>query len=464
MDAFCQTRTWERAVRMGIAQLLCLGGHRVTNILCTCGRQNVDWSADYRLFSEDHWEARDLFASVQREVLRRLAPGTPLVLAMDDTLLHKSGRHVPGAGYRRDPLSPAFNCNLIWAQRFLQVSAALPQDGGAGAARCIPVAFEHAPSVVHPKKSDPPELWAAYRRQCRENNLSTRGRDLLKHLRQEMDRSAEGMSRPMVAVVDGSYTNQTMLRGLPDRTVLIGRVRKDLKLHALPPAGSGRRYGEVLPTPEALRQDDTVPWTTVQAYAAGQMREFRVKTMGPCLWKNFGPDHPLQVMVVAPVAYCLRKNGKRFYRQPAYLICVDAWMSSQPMLQYYLWRWDVEVNHRDEKQIIGVGEAQATNVLSAQRQPAFGVFSYSLLLLAAADAWGVDAIAGSLPPPKWRRGNSERLTTQQMVQELRKEVWAHALRQLTEAGSDFATGEDVDTKSLNLSADLGSALLYGSVA
>jgi hypothetical protein len=467
MDAFCQVRTWRRAWRLGVTQLLCLGRHTITNLLCTSGRQGVDWSADYRLYSEDHWEPDRLFAVVMDNVLRRLPAGCPLVLAMDDTHLKKTGAHVPGVGYRRDPLSPKFHCNLMRAQRFLQVSAPLYTSPGPGAARCIPVAYEHAPSVPHPGKSDPPEKWKEYRKRCKQENLSTRGLDLLKRLRSRMNRAPHGSGRGMVVVVDGSYTNQTVLRGLPSGTVLVGRTRKDLSLFD-PPAPRAevgrqthRRYGSPLPTPEQLRQDANIPWQKVVAFAAGKLHEFEIKTLGPVLWKKVGWRTPLRLIVIRPLGYRLRKGSRLLYRQPAYLICTDPPMPLAEALQYYLWRWGIEVNHRDEKQIVGVGQAQVTNDLSAGRQPAFAVFSYALLLLAAADTWGVNAIEERLAVPKWRQNSSSPLSTQQIVQELRKEAWAYALNHLAEG---FVNAAPDDTKPRLLRDELASAVLYGSAA
>ena len=332
---------------------------------------------------------------------------------------------------------------------------------GPGPGRCVPVAYEHAPSVPRPAKSDPPEKWTEYRRCRKQDNLSTRGLELIRRLRGEMDRSGEGAGRGLVVAVDGSYANGTVLRGLPPRVTLIGRVRKDLALFAPAEAGAKKRYGPALPRPEQLRQDPSVPWREVEAYASGKLHPFRVKTLGPVLWKKTGLERPLKLMVVAPVGYRLRKGSKLLYRQPAFLLCTDPQMSDAEMLQDYLWRWGVEVNHRDEKQIIGVGQAQMTNELAAQRQPALAVFSYAMLLLASADAWGVDAIEGSLPPPKWRSGKSGRLTTQQMVQELRSEVWADALKHL--AGG-FVTTPGGDTKPSEVASNLASAVLYGSAA
>ena len=78
--------------------------------------------------------------------------GAPLVAAMDDSLLRKTGRKVHGAKYQRDPLSPAFHTNLTLAQRVLQISAAVPD--GHGRALLVPVDFLHAPLPAKPRKDE----------------------------------------------------------------------------------------------------------------------------------------------------------------------------------------------------------------------------------------------------------------------------------------------------------------------
>lgn len=105
-----------------------------------------------------------------------------------------------------------------------------------------------------------------------------------------------------------------------------------------------------------------------------------------------------------------------------------------------------------------------TNEQSVDRHPALAVLSYALLLLAAADTYGADGLDGLLPPPKWRIGGSrQRLSTQQMIQELRKEVWAHALGE-GDNFDHFVSQVSGHAKSVQLPASLPSAVLYGSVA
>jgi len=435
--------------------------------LYTCGRQFEDWSGDYRLFSRDQWEARELFAPIIRGILELLPPADPLVVAMDDTLLRKTGIRIPGVGYRRDPLSPAFQVNLVRGQRFLQVSGLLPAGEVPAAARAIPLRFEHVPPVPKPKKSASPQEKKAYHQRLKTENLNTRGVGVLHQLREELDQQHDARQRVLVVGVDGGYTNETVLKGLPPRTTLIGRVRKDAALFypVVPedqaPAGTRRRYGQRAPTPDQLRQDEAVPWQEVAAFAAGKVHSFRVKTLCPLLWKTAGADQPLRLMVIAPVGYRLRKNSKLLYRQPAHLICTDVNLPLALLLQYYLWRWGVEVNHRDEKQIVGVGEAQVRAPRSADRQPAFAVAAYAALLLAAARAYGVDAEHGFLPLPKWQAGQPrQRISTQELIRELRSEVYAYGIHGLTGDSEPFATACPAVTKASEWPLSAVSALLY----
>ncbi len=155
MDVFAQQRTHQRAALLAVSQLACLGRHTVTGLLATAGKQHQDWSADYRLFSRDRWDAQRPFDSVLGGVLGFLAPDAPLVAAMDDTLLRKTGPKIQDVAYRRDPLSPPFHTNLVRGQRFLQVSAMLPtRPQGSAAARAVPIRYQPAPPLPKASRRD----------------------------------------------------------------------------------------------------------------------------------------------------------------------------------------------------------------------------------------------------------------------------------------------------------------------
>jgi len=445
MDVFAQQRTHHRAAILAVSQLACLGRHTITGLLSTAGRQHQDWTADYRFFSQGRWDAQGPFNSVVEGVLEFLSPQVPLVVAMDDTLLRKTGPKIPDVAYRRDPLSPAFHTNFVRGQRFLQVSAMLPaRPEGPASARAIPIRFQPAPPLPKASKRDSEQERIEVHKLAKYYNLSTVGRDSIAATRDQLDRQPNGESRLLVVAVDGSYTNQTVLRGLPPRTTLIGRIRKDADLFyphedsQQPAKGRKRSYGLPAPTPEELRKDESAPWQEVRAFAAGQLHTFRVKTVSQVLWPKAGPGMPLRLVVIAPLGYRLRAGAKLLYRQPAYLICTDPDMPLTEVVQNYLWRWGIEVDHRDEKQLIGVGQAQVRSPYSARREPIFAVACYAKLLLAGAQRYGPDATQADLPLPKWRRNKPGcRVTTGDLQRELRQDLWGDALKHMERSSGHF---------------------------
>ncbi len=96
------------------------------------------------------------------------------------------------------------------------------------------------------------------------------------------------------------------------------------------------------------------------------------------------------MLVVGLTRYRKRKSGRYYYRQPAYLLTTVLHDTARQWLQIYFDRWQIEVNHREEKDTIGVGQAQLHNVTSVPKQPAFAVASYSALLLASLQAFGAE--------------------------------------------------------------------------
>jgi hypothetical protein len=91
------------------------------------------------------------------------------------------------------------------------------------------------------------------------------------------------------------------------------------------------------------------------------------------------------------------------------------------MLQAYFDRWQIEVNHREEKDTLGVGQAQLRSQLAVPRQPALAVAAYSALLLAALVTFGPGRNPHYQPLPKWRR-NADRPSCLDLITLLRKEM------------------------------------------
>lgn len=411
------------------------------------------------MYSSERVDPGTLFAPVRQTLTGRLGPGEPLVAALDDTRLRKSGRKTFGVKYTRDPLGPAFHINFIKAQRFLQLSMASHSPNGM--ARMIPIDFVHAPSPMKPPAQADENIWAQFGKAKRDMALPRVAADRLLILREAMDKDGE-VNRPLWSVVDGGYTNRTFLKRLPQRTIVVGRIRADAKLYHLPESsrdkpGRNRVYGRRAPTPEELRQNDAVTWTRVEAFAAGKSHQFKIKTLSPLRWRAAGNKHDLRLIVIAPLGYRLTKCSRLLYRKATYLICTDPGASLEQVLQAYIWRWDIEVNFRDEKTLLGVGQAQVRHEHSVETVPSLAVAAYAMLLTSATQAYGPTGKPDALPAPKWRRKKSLRASTQSLINHLRHEVWARAIR-----FSSFVSQHPPHTKPQKLDPSLEGALFYAT--
>ena len=406
----------------------------MTGMLTSSGQQFHDWSANYRVFEQERIDVSTLFSAVIAGVIDTLPEGAPLVGALDDTLIRKKGRRIAGTSWRRDPLGPPFTNNFIWASRFLQLSLAMPESvGGTSPARMIPVDLRHCPSPRKPGKRASVEQWEEWKHASFKARISTEGAHRLRVLREELDR--QGMrERQVIMTADGTFTCREVFKNLPERIDLIGRIRKDARLYTLPTpeqenCGRGRKraYGDRLPTPEELRHDQTIPWINVRAHAAGKEHVFNVKHIAPCRWKHAGGERTLRLLIVRPLGYRLRKRARMNYRAPAYLITTNLALSLEKILQAYIWRWEIEVNFRDEKTLLGLGEAQVRTSRSIETLTPFLAAVYAMLLLA------LERVGGrrhTLPPPAWQRQRLEgqsRTSTAQALRELRSEIWGEAL-------------------------------------
>ena len=449
---FADYRTYHRAVGFALTFLVCMGRRTISRAICAQQRQFSSWASDYRLFSMSRWTPQHLFDVVLKLALKLMSPAQPLVMALDDTILRKTGRRIPKASTLRDPLSPPYHTNLVWSLRFIQAVLLLWPVDGLGAARAIPIAFQLAPPVPKPKKKktavgtntsadkkDNPaanakkvaqqkaadEEWKQYYKTRRLQGLSAQGAALIRDMRSRLDHIACYAELILWVVVDASYCNRTVLSRLPERTIVIGRTRKDIHLSALPQpqSGRGRRrcYGADLGTPEQMRKDESIPWQNATIFAAGRCHQLRYKSVGPVLWRRGAQRRQLRLIIIAPLAY--HAHGHRLYRHPAYLLVTDPAADVVQVLQAYFYRWEIEADQKEEKDLLGVGQAQVWSEKAVARQPAFHVASYAMLLLAAIQCYGFNSITTLSRLPLWRhRKPPTRLSALHLIARLRTEL------------------------------------------
>jgi DDE superfamily endonuclease len=266
-SVFPQERTFQRAVRQALGSLLCLGRRRLTRIIWTNGGQHRSWSAEYFLHSRCQWEPRQLFQPILKRALTH-CPQRLVGVASDDTRLRKTGRAIPQAFYRRDPLSPPFHLNLVLGLRFLQASLLVPLHRHAPVGtRALPIRLQEVSRVKRPGKKATEEMQKQYKEAVKQKTLSRSFVEMGKQLRQELDQAA-GYHKVLVPAGDGSFCNRTCFGEIPERSVLLARARRDAKLCFRAPQDSlpRRFYATEKFTPERVRQDESRAWKTTKIF------------------------------------------------------------------------------------------------------------------------------------------------------------------------------------------------------
>ena len=417
---FVQARTLERGIEHALTWPAAMGSRTISQMICTKGGCQRDWSADYKFYSRSRWEDRRLFERVSEEYLARY-PKKPVVLAIDDTRVAKSGKKIPGASWQRDPLSPPFQVNMIWGLRFLQGSLLFPHHcEGDFSARAYPVGFEHMPVVKKPGMRANDEQREQYGRLRKKTNLSTQSLGWMREYRKHLDK-LNAADRILRVVADASFCNRTFYKDPLERVELLTRCRKDARLCFRAPEGSGRRYAMEIFSPKDVLQSPRCRYLRCRIWLGHKRRYVRYKVVESILWRRGGGTRGLRLIVIAPIPYKISPKASRNLRQPGYLLSTDMHSPVRDLIQSYFDRWQIEVNHRDEKTILSVGRAQLWSPSSVSRQPALTVASYSMLLLAGLRCFGPGRSASCPALPKWRL-HSPRASLLDLLTVLRKEI------------------------------------------
>lgn len=412
-----QGRTRERLLTLSLGYLQTLGRHTLTGVLRSLGRDGLDWSAAYRLFSQARFDLDAARRALLQAILTLLDPAAPLVVVLDATHLARTSARFPGVGWARHPRTPVWRPGIHRAQRWVGLSALLPRSAD-GQSRAVPLWADPAPSpTAQPWPDHPPQReWEA-------------GLAALVWLRGMLDGLGQPQRR-VLAVADGSYGVAPLLRALPPGVSLLARTTRTRALFALPgprlPGARGRqrRYGERGPTPAQTLHART-GWQRIATPVRGRTLHLRVQCTGPWLVKP-APEQPVLLLVVRGIGRA--QQGRRGQRQPAFLLVSavpdgrGGWGLPASLAELVAWawqRWEVEVMHRELKSGFGLGQQQAWSPVAAALVVPWVIWLYGALMLAGYQAWGWEAASRQA---RWQR--RRRWTARDVAQAVQAELWA----------------------------------------
>ncbi len=393
---FRQERTFLRALGLFLGELFVFARHTVTQELLALGLTDADWSAWYRLFSRKRFEADKASLCFFQETLKQAPAAQPYVIGADGVQVPRSSWKMPGTSWLKALRTAAFKPGIHRAQRFLNLSWLVPLEEGYS--RAIPLHWLPAFTAKAVPAENPAQ---------KEWQTSLAG---IRWVREQLDAAGRN-SQTLLALVDGGLEKAVDLwKGLPERTVLLGRSARNRVLHSLPQYnGFGRppRYGQRLPQPAAwlkVRQG----WQTFSPRVRGKLREMRYRVEGPCLREGL-LEKPVFLIVVRGMSR--RVNGRFLKRYPAfYLVSAvqqdGAWRLPLPVEELLTWawqRWELEVAHRELKSGFGLGEKQCWTPHSTVTSVQWSAWVYAVLLLAGYRTWGL--LDGPTSPGRWWRGS-----------------------------------------------------------
>ena len=336
------------------------GTHAVTQALVvTKVAERRHHEAFHRFFSRGTWQPDILGCFLFHRLEHLVRADQPLPIVVDDTLAPKKGAEVFGIGSHLDAVRStrnhrAFCFGHCWVVLALRV----------------PVPFSSRVWAL-------PLLFRLYRnkKECRaKGDLYRKKTELARELVQVF-LSWVGERRVILAA-DSAYCNHTVTRGTPRSLVLMGAMRPDAVLTALPAPGprphGGRPplRGPVLPKPQVLARDPLQPWRTCHALLYGQRRRVQFKECFAQWYRACGA----QLLHVVVVRVSTGDLSCRVF------FSTDPDLTVVQILEGYAGRWSIEVAFKNLKQLLGFADSSARKQAAVERTAPFVGLSYTVLV------------------------------------------------------------------------------------
>ena len=307
-----------------------------------------------------------------------------------------------------------------WSAEYRQFSR-----GNWNSQDCFGPVSSSMPTLKKPDKKATEEQREQYRQQKRQRPAMAASRQAIIDLRNTLDEHG-AHEQSLSLVLDGSFANRVLLAEPIERTHIICRCRRNARLRFGKTADqSGRFYAPGTFSPDSIRTNhEAYPFSEAPVRLSGRAITVRFKDIGNVYWPGTAKRRPLRLLMVAQLhhkAKGTKGQAPTFDSDTYHIITTDLQRPALQIIQAAFDRWQIEVAHREEKSVFGIGDAQVRNALSVERHPAFAVACYSMLHLAAIDLLSQDKQQPHIPLPKWRKRYC-RPSVQTLLNVLRSEI------------------------------------------
>jgi hypothetical protein len=326
--------------------ILCTGRRTVVGIYRQAdpdGQRSHD--AYHRFIRCGAWKPEVLWRLLAQALVRSLVPDGLIELDLDDTLLHRTGSKVAGAGYWRDAVR-SFGKRVViaWGLNILVVTLRVRTPWG-GEPLGLPVWV-----ALHHKQG---------------TKLTALATEALRTITDWFP------DRRLRCCADGAYAATLMAADIP-RLTSVSRLRRDAALYQLKPTSTGRRgrprqRGARLGTPAQIAKRAKA-WASVVIDQRGKQVAKRIHSR-VVLW---------YAVSKRPVLLVIGRDPKG--REPDdFFVCSDIHLPPAEIAGAYAGRWSIEDTFRATKQSIHVQQPQSWAGSGPERAAILGFLLHSLV-------------------------------------------------------------------------------------
>jgi hypothetical protein len=337
---FRKASTWKHAQLLLLGAILAPGKRTVTSAMRILGLSADRHFQNYhRVLSRAVWIPRNASLILLRLLLTAFAPSGSVVLGLDDTIERRRGEKISARGIYRDPVRSSHSHfvktgGLRWLALMLLVPVPFAQRLWA-----LPFLTALAPSKRYYQQ-----------RGRRPKALTDWARQMLLQVRRWLP------DRALVMVADGGFAALDLLARLVSLRrpiTCVTRLRLDARLFQPPTrrrrAGAPGRpqlKGARLPSLQQQLENPRTRWTRLRvSHWYGQTARWVDIVSGTAIWYHGGLP-PLSIRWVL-----IRDPKGRF--DPLALLCTDPSQSPGQIVQWFVWRWQVEVTFQQMRAHLG---------------------------------------------------------------------------------------------------------------
>jgi len=331
-----------------IGWILCTTRRTVTGILPFADPWATRAHDAYHRFLPDaRWSMTELWTVLAKILIHALCRNGIITLALDDTLFHRSGRKVNGAGYWRDAVRSTHKHTVYaWGLNLVVLTLQIQPPWG-GEPLGLPIHMR-----VHRKQGP---------------TLIELAEQMINDVRQWFPQ------RPFRVVADGFYA--TLAGKDMGAVTMISRIRRDANLYDLPPKrrkkqrGRPRKRGKKLAKLEKMAAH-IQNWQTVTFRQRGKTVHRLVYTR-VVLWYKVSRKPILLVISRDP-------SGKE---KDDFFFSTDVTMDPADVLACYADRWAIEDTFKNTKQCLGGPQPQTYKAQGPERAAGLSLWLYSMVWL-----------------------------------------------------------------------------------